>query len=163
MIDIIYSTGSKGVCEAGLSSALSNGIMTTGYYTSNTPTSEAIRLELFNLKELETTDELIAIKKCLEECDGVLVLRSSRREDYDDQIDELIEKIEVNSMEVNFMLEHSPRSIVKFITGYKIKKLCIIGKNDMYGDNYHYKQSLQLLNQILGGVKDETRFVANQY
>lgn len=152
----ILSGGEYGVEQAALAAAWSlecptKGYIRKGYITSQGPCE---KVKWLGITELDTDRLRDCAQRCIDECNGVLILRSGECSKIEDNIKSLIGDSRP-IMEFDFLKPADPRAITVWLLTEGITKLYITGRNDTTGLDIFYKKTLPLVTHFIKDINAE--------
>lgn len=152
----IISGGEYGVEQASLAAAWSRdcplkGFVRKGFITSQGPCE---KLKFLGVKEIESDRLRDCAQRCIDECNGVLLLRSGELGVIEENIKGLIGESKPY-FEYDFLNPVDLRTITLWLLTEGITKLYVTGKSDPNGLDIFYKKTLALMNHVIKDVNDE--------
>lgn len=152
----IISGGEYGVEQGALAAAWSldtptKGYIRKGYLTSQGPCE---KVKWLGVTELDSDRLRDCAQKCIDECNGVLILRSGECSKIEDNIKQLVgDKRPL--MEFDFLNPTNLRLVTTWLIAEGITKLYVTGRNDSSSLNIFYNKTLQLMNHVIKDMNSD--------
>jgi hypothetical protein len=152
----IISGGEYGVEQAALAAAWSRecpskGFVRKGFITSQGPCE---KLKFLGVQEIESDKLRDCAQRCIDECNGVILLHSGELGAIEENIKNLVGESRP-CFEYDFLNPVDPRSITVWLLTEGVTKLYVTGKSDPSGLDIFYKKTLTLMNHVIKDINDE--------
>ena len=152
----IISGGEFGVEQASLAAAWSRecpskGFVRKGFITAQGPCE---KLKFLGVQEIESDRLRDCAQRCIDECNGVILLHSGELSAIEENIKNLVGESRP-CFEYNFLNPVDPRSVTVWLLAEGVTKLYVTGRTDSKGLDIFYKKTLAFMNHIIKDINDE--------
>lgn len=152
----IISCGEYGSEQGCLAAAFAKETKAYGYIRKGwlTNLGPCEKVKWLGVQELETDRIRDCAQRCIDECDGILILKSGE-----------LSKIEENIISLNaearpvyvydYQKPDDPRCITTWMLTNSVTKLYVTGRNDQAGLDIFFKKSYALITHVISDITGE--------